>query len=102
MAQANVPSDLPSDNPPILSDTVLASLSRSTELRLRVAPDRQLGCVTIGVDGLGAGVSCLISTGNAIVLVERLIAVGELRAVEQQPYDLGPPDLGAGPLSSTF
>lgn len=98
-AAQSVPSGTDSDNP---SD-ILANFSRLTELRLRVAPDTSLGCVTISVDGLGPGTACLLSTSAAIALIERLVAaVGELRQIEQAGYDLGPPNLGPGSLSATF
>jgi hypothetical protein len=71
----------------------------SQEIKIRAGADRQLGVVSVDVDGFEEPASVLFSIPAAIALIEQLIhGIVDLRHRE----DLGPPNLGVGPFSSRF
>jgi hypothetical protein len=75
-------------------ESIFARLTGFHELRLSVAPDYRLSCISVDVNGLGNDCNAVLAPSHALELAHRLIgACVRLRRRE--------PD-GAGPISGRY
>lgn len=98
-ATGNVPTGHGSDNP----DDILARLASLTEMRLTVAEDVTLGCITIDIQGLLPGLNCILASNSCPG--PRPAPDTSLRPPQQGPEReeaKGPPNLGPGSLSGSY
>jgi hypothetical protein len=73
---------------------IFARMTGFHELRLSVAPDHKLGCVSVDITGMGHGCNAILAPCHALELAHRLLAAC-IRLRRREPD-------AAGLFSGTF